>query len=150
MARPKGTKGISTPELMWKLFTQYVQHVKDNPILVQDYVGKDALEVDRKKERPLTMEGFENFVADIDDMPWSLDHYFSNKDGRYEDYVAICSRIRRTIRDHQIAGGMAGIYNPSITQRLNGLTEKVETKTELTGQINLIEDKPNPSNAPIE
>jgi hypothetical protein len=27
---------------------------------------------------------------------------------------------------------MLGIYNPSITQRLNGLTEKTETKVEIS------------------
>jgi hypothetical protein len=40
--------------------------------------------------------------------------------------VSVCSRIRKNIREDQIAGGMAGIYNASITQRLNGLTEKIQ------------------------
>ena len=53
-------------------------------------------------------------------------HYFINYEGRYEDYVSICSRIKREIRTNQIEGGMVGIFNPSITQRLNGLTEKSE------------------------
>jgi hypothetical protein len=30
------------------------------------------------------------------------------------------------IRQDQIEGGMAGVYNPSITQRLNGLKENIE------------------------
>ena len=69
---------------------------------------------------------FENFVAEIPDMPYSLDQYFSNQGGAYENYLGICSRIKRQIREDQIAGGMAGIYNPSITQRLNNLVDKQE------------------------
>lgn len=121
-------KAIETPELLWEMFTSYKQWAENNPRLIEDYVGKNAERVMRKKPRALTMEDFEEFVADIPDMPMSLEQYFSNREGRYEQYVAICSRIRRSIRADQISGGMAGIYNPSITQRLNGLVERSETK----------------------
>jgi hypothetical protein len=36
------------------------------------------------------------------------------------------------IRNDQIDGGMVGQYNPSITQRLNGLVEKTDNKNENT------------------
>jgi len=125
MARPKGTKNIETPEIMWELFEAYKAHIKDNPILVHDFVGKDGDSVERRKERPLTIEGFELYCMDKG-IIGDLSHYFANTDQRYTDYVTICSRIRKTVREDQIAGGMAGIYNPSITQRLNGLTDKSE------------------------
>lgn len=121
-------KLIDSPETMWKLFQDYKDYIKAKPIEVGDWVGGMAIPVDRKKERPLTMEGFENYVADLPDMPMDLGHYFSNLNGAYEDFLAICSRIRRAIRQDQIEGGMAGIYNPSITQRLNGLVERSENK----------------------
>lgn len=114
---------------MWELFTQYREATKANPIKQHDYSGKDAVEIYRQKERPLTMEGFENYVADIPKMPKALDHYFANIDGIYPEFLAICSRIKRAIRQDQIEGGMAGIYNPSITQRLNGLVERKEVRT---------------------
>lgn len=128
MARPKGTKNIETPERMWELFTEYRQWCKDNPLLEHDYVGAKAYEVHRHKRRCLTLEGFENYVFELG-IIGDLGHYFSNLNGAYEDYLAICSRIRMIIRQDQIEGGMAGIYNPSITQRLNGLVEKSETRT---------------------
>jgi hypothetical protein len=53
--------------------------------------------------------------------------YFSNSKGRYKRFSTICSRIRREVRSDQIEGGMAGMYNPSITQRLNSLVEKTQT-----------------------
>tara|TARA_R110000868_G_scaffold72879_1_gene211790 strand:- start:593 stop:1030 length:438 start_codon:yes stop_codon:yes gene_type:complete len=116
-------KYIETPEKMWEHFENYRKEVKGNPILVQDYVGKDANMVYREKERPITLDGFECWCYD-NGIISDLGNYFSNLDGKYTDYLPICQRIRKTIRTHQIEGGMSGIYNPSITQRLNGLVEK--------------------------
>lgn len=124
-------KLIESPEKMLELFEAYKKEVKENPFEVKDWVGKDGDEVFREKEKPLTMEGFECHVFN-QGLNGELSHYFSNKDERYTDYVAICSRIRKEIRRDQIEGGMASIYNPSITQRLNGLTEKTENKNENT------------------
>lgn len=118
-------KYIETPEKMWELFTDYKKWVKENPILIQDYVGKDADEVMREKPRCLTIEGFENHVANLGVIQ-DLGDYFANTDNKYEEYSTICSRVKREIRQNQIEGGMAGIFNPSITQRLNGLTDKKE------------------------
>lgn len=142
-------KAIESPEKMWELFLKYKEYTKANPIEVQDFVGKDATEVWRQKERPLTMEGFECFVADIDGMPWSLDHYFANREERYTDFVSICSRIRREIRNHQIAGGLAGIYNPSITQRLNGLVDKSEVSGTTT-VVKIVRHHSDTRNEPIK
>lgn len=118
-------KYIETPEKMWEYFETYKKWVKSNPIQVQDYVGKDAEMVYRTKERPLTIDGFECWCYD-NQIISDLSQYFANTEQRYTDYQTICSRIRKAVRTDQIEGGMAGIYNPSITQRLNNLTEKTE------------------------
>ena len=118
-------KYIETPEKMWEYFESYKKWVKSNPIRVQDYVGKDAEMVYRTKERPLTIDGFECWCYD-NEIISDLSQYFANSDNKYSDYSTICSRIRKAVRTDQIEGGMAGIYNPSITQRLNNLTERTE------------------------
>ena len=118
-------KYIETPELMWQYFSDYAAHIKGDPILVKDWVGKDAETVEREKERPLTMVGFLCYLDDQNIITDATD-YFENKDNRYSGYIRVCSRITRNIKKDQIEGGMAGIYNPSITQRLNGLTDKSE------------------------
>jgi len=128
MARPFGTKNIETPEKMWEYFEDYIAHTKNNPFKVGDWVGKDALPVDRLKEKPLTLEGFEVYLFKKGILN-DLKDYFSNKDERYTDYTPICIAIRTVIRQDQIEGGMAGIYNPSITQRLNGLKETTDITT---------------------
>jgi hypothetical protein len=122
------SKYIANPETLLKHFNDYKEWVKDNPREIEDYVGKDADRVMRKKPRPLTMEGFENWCAD-NDIIQDLGDYFENRNKSYSDYSAICSRIKRIIRQDQIEGGMAGIYNQSITQRLNGLVDKKEVET---------------------
>jgi hypothetical protein len=123
-------KYIETPEIMWEHFLSYKEHVKSNPIIVKDWVGKDATDVYREKERPLTIEGFECWCYD-NDIISDLSNYFANYDNKYSEYLTICSRIRKAVRNDQIEGGMAGIYNPSITQRLNGLVDKTETSVKV-------------------
>jgi hypothetical protein len=119
-------KYIETPEKMWQYFEEYKKQIKTNPIKVQDYVGKDGDMVYRDRERPLTIEGFQNYcrrnVGCVHD-------YFANTNNAYNDYSSICRAIRDEIRQDQIEGGMVNIYNPSITQRLNNLKETNETET---------------------
>lgn len=116
-------KYIETPERMWELFEQYRAKTKANHRKKMVFVGKNGEEKHEHLEVPLTMEGFENYVADLG-IALGLDDYFANTKGAYSDYSAICSRIRKTIRQDQIEGGMVGQYNASITQRLNGLVDK--------------------------
>ncbi len=114
---------------MWELFEAYRKEVKNNPRHITDFYGKDGEERIKPLERPLTLEGFENYVSDLDIIS-DLSQYFANTEQRYTEYQTICSRIRRTIKQDQIEGGMVGQYNPSITQRLNGLVDKQELKLE--------------------
>lgn len=131
MARPEGTKYIESPEEMERLFNEFVTYKKTHPVKVTDWVGKDATQVVRTHERPITLEGFSVWLNEkgVIKNVW---HYFTNADGAYDDYLDICRIIKEKIRVDQIEGGMCGVYNPSITQRLNGLTDKKEldVKTE--------------------
>jgi hypothetical protein len=125
MARPKGTKYIETPEKMWQHFCEYRHDKKSDPIIEIDYAGKDAVRVEKPHQRPLTLEGFSAWLFEHG-ITGNVHDYFGNKNDAYTDYSDICRAIKEIIRTDQIEGGMAGIYNPSITQRLNGLTEKVQ------------------------
>jgi hypothetical protein len=124
-------KYIETPQKMWEYFEAYKKWVKDNPIKKHVFVGKDGVSDFELRERPLTIDGFECWCFD-NEIISDLSQYFANTEGRYEEYQTICTRIRKAVRADQIDGGMAGIYNPSITQRLNNLVEKTETKHEIT------------------
>ena len=121
----KKPKYIETPDKLWEYFNQYKEWVKSNPIKKMVFVGKDGVRDFEERERPLSIDGFECWLADKD-IIGDLSHYFANTGGNYSEYLTICSRIKKNVKTDQIDGGMAGIYNPSITQRLNGLKEQVE------------------------
>lgn len=112
-------KYIETPEKMYELFQEYKMSIKPREIQKATAAGVKS----EFHTPPLTMEGFENycFINHSD-----VHHYFDNTDERYNEYRTICSHIKKLIRQDQIEGGMVGQFNPSITQRLNGLTEKTE------------------------
>lgn len=131
-------KKIESPEKMLELFENYKRLTKLNPIIVVDFVGGKGSRAEREKERPLTMEGFENFCFN-EGLTGDLSKYFANHDNMYEQYLPICRVIRQMIRQDQIEGGMAGIYNPSITQRLNGLVEKTQNEN-LNREVPLFPD----------
>ena len=127
-------KYIETPDKMWELFFGYKKEVKDNPKLVQDYVGKDAEMVYREKELPLIDKGFFNFCRR---KIGCVRQYFENQDKLYDEYITICRAIRDEIDEDQLSGGMVNIYNPSITQRLNGLVDKKEVNDIIPKKITI-------------
>lgn len=116
-------KYIETPEILLELFEKYKSKVHENP-RYNYQLAKDGSVVPIPLRVPLTMEGFRIFCYNE---IGSIKHYFENTDNSYSEYLPICSHIREEIRNDQIEGGMVGQYNASITQRLNGLTDKQET-----------------------
>jgi hypothetical protein len=123
MAKVGRPRNLDSPEQLYELFTKYKDNVKANPRMKHIFGGKDFEERCEPLECPLTMEGFEIYCWDKVGV---IEQYFKNSDKRYDEYIPICSHIRKEIRQDQITGGMVGQYNPSITQRLNGLKEQVE------------------------
>lgn len=120
-------KYIETPERLYEIFQEYKNSLKAREI--QKATPKGV--VSEWHTPPLTMEGFEVFVYNWEGIESKgVEQYFSNREGRYLAYVDICSRIKKEIRRDQIEGGMVGQFNPSITQRLNGLTEKTDVTTQ--------------------
>jgi hypothetical protein len=113
-------KYIEKPEKMWELFEQYREKTKSNPRKKHVFVGKDGNSDYERLEVPLTFEGFNNYCREV---IGCVHDYFANTNNAYTEYSSICRAIKETIRQDQIEGGMVGQYNPSITQRLNGLAD---------------------------
>lgn len=126
MAHP--TRIFKNESEMQKAWDEYKEDLKlqANEWQMVQYVGKEGERKSDPQKVPMTLEGFERFCYS---RYGNVGQYFDNKDALYGDFVAICSRIRKEIRENQIIGGMLGFYNPSITQRLNGLSDKQEVVT---------------------
>ena len=120
-------KYIETPEAMWALFEAYRDWSKSNPRYQYSLSNKTGEATAIPLERPLTQVGFRCFASESGS---AVQDYFANTDGRYSAYTTICTHIEEAIRKDQIEGGMTGQYNASITQRLNNLTERVDTTTQ--------------------
>lgn len=126
------TRIFKTPEELEKAFEEYKLDLKEqsNEWLKVQYVGKDAGRVVEPQKVPMTIEGFKRYCRKH---YGEINQYLANQDKVYDDFIIICTRIKEEIRENQILGGLLGFYNPSITQRLNGLAEKQEH----TGKIDL-------------
>ena len=123
---PHPTRIFKKPEELQKTWADFKSNLK---IQAQDwpkiqYVGKEGNRMVDFPVVPYTMEGFERFCREN---LGCVEQYFKNQDQLYNDFIPICSHIKKEIREQQIIGGLLGAYNPSITQRLNNLSEKQET-----------------------
>jgi hypothetical protein len=120
------TRIFKTPEELEQAFEQYKESLKEEAKqwLKVQYVGKDGERVADPQKVPYTLEGFKRYCRKH---YGDVHQYFVNKDSLYNDFVTICHAIKEEIRENQITGGLLGFYNPSITQRLNGLKEQTET-----------------------
>ena len=125
MAKVGRPRNVETPEDMYNLFKEYKTYVKDNPRYKYTLNQRNGEMVAEPLEVPLSLEGFEVYI--YQKKGFFIEQYFKNIDNAYKQFLPICSYIKREIRTDQINGGMVGQYNASITQRLNGLTEKTET-----------------------
>jgi len=120
------TRIFKKPEELLKVWNEYKEDIEEQEAkwLKVQYVGKDGERVTDPVKIPYTLEGLKRYCWDKE--IGTIQHYFENTDNMYDDFCGICSRIKNEIREHQIIGGMNGFFNPSITQRLNGLFDKQE------------------------
>lgn len=119
------TRIFQTPLDLENAFEKYKQSLNEESKewLKVQYVGKEGERVTDPQKVPYTLEGFKRYCRKH---YGEVQHYFDNTDKYYDDFCVICRAIREEIRENQIIGGLLGFYNPSITQRLNGLTDKSE------------------------
>jgi hypothetical protein len=121
------TRIFQTPEDLYNAFELYKQFVKDDAANwpVVRYVGKNGDRVEDAPVLPLLRSGFTSWA--YKNGYGVIHQYLDNKDGYYADFVAIAAQILDEIRAQQTTGGMLKHFDSSITARLNGLSEKIET-----------------------
>ena len=125
------TRIFANPEDLGKAFKEYKEDLREQSYEWKkvQYVGKDGDRVEEPTKVPMTLEGFKRYCREN---YGDVSNYFDNSGDLYIDFKVICSHIREEIRENQITGGLLGFFNPSITQRLNGLVEKVDNTVNIT------------------
>lgn len=126
MAHP--TRIFEKPEELEKAWEEYKQSLEKEAKkwLKVQYVGKDGNRVTDPPKLPLILKGF--YLWYRKKTGHYIHQYFDNQQGNFDDFMVICRAIRDEIEVDHITGGMLNMYNPSITQRLHGLTDKQEIK----------------------
>ena len=121
---PHPSRIFKTPDELLKAWRKYKLTLVDQAgeWLNVQYVGKEGERVTDGLKVPMTFEGFKRYCYENE--IGKVEQYFVNQDDLYDDFMSVCSRIKEEIRENQIIGGMLGVYNASITQRLNGLADK--------------------------
>jgi len=119
------TRIFKEPKDLMQAWEEYKEHLKIEALQWTkiQYVGKEGERKSDPYKLPYTMEGFSVFCFN---KYGTVKQYFNNTDKMYDNFLTICSHIKEEIRSDQITGGLLGMYNPSITQRLNSLVEKTE------------------------
>ncbi len=123
---PRKQKYIATPEILWQYFLDYVAHEAANPWLKVDYVGQKAEKVIVPLATPITFEGFECYLWNLD-IVTDLGSYASNKGGAYTSYSPIIKNIRQHCYVQNFRGAAAGAFNANLIARKLGIKDQVDS-----------------------
>lgn len=129
------TRIFKHPEELLKVFEEYVvwiEEVESKKWQKIQYVGKDGTQ---KKDAYIVPLSFDSFSVYCYSRYGVVKQYFENPLGYFDDFIEVCSHIKERIRANQVTGGLLGVFNPSITQRLNNIVE--ETKTVIVEKIEI-------------
>ena len=130
MAAPKGNQFwklrskhgreliFSSPTVLWEACVEYLEATDARVWVKKDWVGKNAIPVDRETVPPYTLTGLFVFL-DIDRKTWDL---YRNR----EDFIPVVTRIEQIMYTQKFEGATVGAFNPSIIARELGLKDTSE------------------------
>lgn len=117
---------FETADELLELVNGYFEWVKANPLKVTEVKSFRADSWDHNKpiRRPMTIGALHTFLG-ISGETWR--RWKTPDDANHRpDFIAIIHNAEEIIRNDKVEGALAGLYNPTITSRILGLSEKVE------------------------
>jgi hypothetical protein len=116
-------KLFQTPDLLWQACCEYFEYTDTRKWIKKDWVGKDAMEVERETETPYTYSG--------------LCLYLNTNRGYFSDFKQTCSkdfseiimRVEDIMYTQKFEGASVGAFNQNIIARELGLADKIMTET---------------------
>jgi len=108
---------IQDPNKLLENFEEYYHWIMTNPILVKDWVGKEAREVEKEIIMPILKPGL---ALKFGLKKWESVVALKEKS---EDFMEIITHIESAIKNHNITYAAAGLLNSNIIARVEGLSE---------------------------
>lgn len=119
---------FETPEDMFNSAIEYFEWCDENPLYKHEWKGNPIELVATPLGRPYTWGGLTSFLGISEN--YFRNFHNNNKDA--EDFMAIIERIGNIIYTQKFEGASVGLFNSNIIARDLGLTDKSETKTDIT------------------
>lgn len=110
-------KLFATPELLWGAAVEYFEATDKRKWVKNDWVGKDAKEVERESQTPYTLSGM-CLYFDCSREWWNK---FKNE--KREDFLQVVTRIDQIIYTQKFEGATVGAFNANIIARDLGLAD---------------------------
>jgi hypothetical protein len=120
---------FSSPALLWEEACNYFADCDLNPVETEDWVGKDAVSVTRKKPLPYTIGGFCIWVGAS--RHWWNEFRKAREADKDDDFLEVITRIDTIIFEQQYAGAATGQYQQNIVARALGLVEKSDSAVKM-------------------
>ena len=116
-------------DVLWDACCEYFTWVEENPLWESKVVQRNGEPVDHplSKMRAMTISGMCVFL-DITEDTW--DNY-RKRDG----FLGVTKKVDAIIRDQKFSGAAAGLLNPNIIARDLGLSDKQETKHDVSDRL---------------
>jgi len=127
MAAPKGNQFwklrskhgrdliFSSPTLLWEACCEYFEATDTRKWVRKDWVGKDAVEVERETDTPYTLTGLYVFL-DISKQTWSD---YRDREG----FIDVITRVEQIMYTQKFEGATVGAFNANIIARDLGLKD---------------------------
>lgn len=137
-------KLFSDPETLWEQAVLYFKTTDERKWVKKDWVGKDAIEVERESETPYTISGLCLFFNCS--RHWWNEFYKSRKAANDEPFLEVLARIENIMFTQKFEGAAVGAFNHSIISRDLGLVDKSDlTSNGETVRPVWLTDKPDGS-----
>ena len=124
-------KLFATPELLWEAACEYFEWCEQNPILKQDFKGKDADLVNYELDIPFTLTGLCLYLGTNQAYFRQFKDSLTVESGKKQtqiqkDFSTVITRIEETIYTQKYNGAAVGIFNANIIARDLGLKEQTD------------------------
>jgi hypothetical protein len=127
MTHPGGRPPIfSSPDEMMLMFEEYKQWADANPVIKTEAIksGENAGDLIKiPLQRPYTIWGFARYCKCSRQ---AIQNYGSND--IHKEFFGVYEAISTEMTEQNVAGGLNGTYNASLTARINGIVDKTETE----------------------